>query len=190
MTYNRDNLLANSITYLISFLIILWFKYLFDQIFNHPDFSSWILTFSIPVFGLVRIVAKDTIFNWVHKLFQYFSFQTDWNFSRFARVSAHILSIFWILALLPFQAFSLLIISFKYVINWLISVTLMYFVGLIIFSIIFLWAIPSLFQLQTIYNTFWNNIAVAFVFVWGITMPIIAGIGAVAGGHQEFTTQK
>lgn len=187
---NREQLLANSMTYLISFLVILWFMYIIDKIFNHPDYSSWVLTLSIPFFGLIKIVAKDTILSWSHQIFEYFGIQTSWNFNHIARLCFHFISLIFIIASLPFIAFKLFFTSIKYIFSWLIMVFVGYVVGFFAFCMVFLIFIPWFFQLPTIYNTFWNNLAVAFIFIWGAIVPIVMGVGAVSGIHQEMTNPK
>ena len=109
MKYNQNTVLTSTITYLISFLIFLFIKFMIDKIFGNNPFSGWLLTASIPFYGVIKILTNHVIFDWSNTFLNFITTTKSWSFNSIIKLCFQLVELFKIIALIPVHAFIMIV---------------------------------------------------------------------------------
>ena len=178
MKFNQYKVFSSVVTYVISLGFLLVFKLLIDKVFENNSLSVWFVPASIPMFGIVRIVTKEAIFDWSQTFLFLVTSKTNWGSSKIIKLGYEILEIGIIIVKIPFWTVMVMFSVGSMLVAYLLRVIIAMIVSLPFFGFLAFLFPKATSELN--FTTILIDSLVAIYFL--IFLPIIVGL------HMYYTT--
>lgn len=175
MNDNRTNLLAYTVTSMISILFTLFIKSILDNVFHLNQYSTWILPISIPFFGVIRIITKDLLYNWSNHFLEIVPSLSKFNLNNIAKIAFQIFELMKIVVMIPVWAIMMIFGAGYLVVSYLFRLFIAFLVSSIVLAIIY--NILLSYKIIIPGETPSNIIANVFIWIYLISLPILVFLG-------------